>query len=649
GRLRRMTFAGEALWAEMPTGRLSRLLPRGRLGTALLTLLSVALLSASFAPFDYWYLAYVALVPWALALLVARNQRWALLCCYLGGLAFWGGMYWLWPITVIGYFALIAYLATYWLVGGMVFRSAYRRGVPAWIALPVVWVALEYARAHVMTGFTWFFLAHSQYERSWLIQIADVTGQYGVSFLVAMVNGLLIDLLAPRRSAWAGRFRRVAEAALVTASVLAGMLVYGRWRIAQWEQASKPGPVIGVVQRAFELDLHHESRHSRETIFRSHAELTTDRLAAAGCDLIIWPETVLPSWLNSQMQSVDPAQLGGAELRSLGKIVLGPEAARTWSEDDLRRILKVFLHTGGRLPMSDGGTKQIDSARSCGEELSTLVRQTGAALLAGGMTGHVNSRPSDDLDHWAICNSALLFDRTGRIVAEQAKVHLVPFGEVVPFKYTWPWLHKQLRRFVPQVMPQIQSGPEGGPFELEGLAGRGPWRLAGVICFEGTFARVCRRRVMADGRKRADILANLSNDGWFVWRRQDGQYRGTTEQAQHLVQYCFRAIELRVPVVRAVNTGISASIDSNGRIAAVLQLDRHTRTMINGTLLLDDFRHPDSAHLYVNGPIVRVDSRVSPYSVIGDVFALCVSVAAAAMLVFLVLRRRRLQVEERKK
>ena len=127
-----------------------------------------------------------------------------------------------------------------------------------------------------------------------------------------------------------------------------------------------------------------------------------------------------------------------------------------------------------------------------------------------------------------------------------------------------------------------------------------------------------RRMVYEDGRKRADLIANLSNDGWFVYGDA-----GSTEHAQHLSHYCFRAVENRVPVVRAVNTGISAHVDSNGRVLAVVAHGGR-RKMVGGTLLAQTL----------------VDRRVSPYSRFGDVFARAVCVVAAAGVVAGLLRRR---------
>ena len=149
---------------------------------------------------------------------------------------------------------------------------------------------------------------------------------------------------------------------------------------------------------------------------------------------------------------------------------------------------------------------------------------------------------------------------------------------------------------------------------------------------------------MKDGDKAADILVNMSNDGWFVTTGDSGIVRASTEHMQHMAQYCFRAVENRVPVVRAVNTGVSASIDSNGRIVKMLR--RYDgATAYSGSLLLGGGSANGNDLSQRNDPpvtaqAVRVDSRVSPYSVIGDVFAMLVAAAASVLIGRLLWRRR---------
>ncbi len=569
-----------------------------RWSVALLCLLTSVLLTVSFAPFDCWMLAYVALVPWTIALGGAKGV-WAVLWATAAGALFWAGnLYWLWWITLVGYGAMVIYLMAYWLVAAIVLRGAFRRRWPMWLALPIVWTALEYARAHIISGFPWFFLAHSQYSRSALIQVADMTGQYGVSFFVAMVNGAIVDLITlplfvqPRGRGLARLSPHVLGGMVISAATAVAMVAYGTWRLGQ--QTTQAGPVIGIVQQAFPITLHGRDCPTQEIL---DAHLTASRtFLGAGCDLVIWPETMLPEGLNEEFLSLDEQQLA-------------PQDRQTLQE----------LH---------------GQARS----VVRLAEQLGCPILAGGVTVHRNIGPRvDDEEAWLLRNSALWFDgQTPWANRYYAKMHLVPFGEYVPFKQSWPALHKLLRRFVPPVMSQLDPGIMPTVFDLERPAGR--WAIATPICYEGVFPNVCRPLVMRGQRKAADILVNMSNDGWFVWKWGTGPYRGSTEHSQHLVQSCFRAVECRVPVVRAVNTGISASIDSCGRIVALMGGQR--QTMVKATLLLswDTVRVQDrSTPAY--GPKVLVDRRISLYSLVGDAFASAVALAAAAMTAGLILSK----------
>lgn len=563
----------------------------------LLSVFTVFLLTVSFAPFNAWYFAYVALAPWVVILACGAERRWALLWAYLTGLLFWAGnLYWLWWITLLGYAAMLVYLSAYWLVAALVVRAAARRNWPMWFVLPVLWVALEYARNYVISGFPWFFLAHSQYARTPLIQIADLTGQYGVSFLVAMVNGVTADLIAFRWWAGGDEARRgrwvVLAGPVVAVASIAVVLGYGSWRLSQ--QASGPGPVIGIVQQAFPITLFGRDAPPEE-IFDRHLR-ESQRFIGAGCDLVVWPETMLPGGMNEEFLGLDDSTL------------------------------------------TEQGRRFVTGLRDQAQRLGELSVALGCPILAGGTTLHRNPNPSDAKDRWLLRNSTLWFDRADRPSAIYSKMHLVPFSEYVPFKSSWPWLHRLLRGFVPPVMEQLEPGERPVVFRLS--RGDGGWTVASPICYEGTFAGICRDLVMADGRKAAGVLANLSNDGWFVWRWGQGPYHGSTEHSQHLVQYCFRAVETRTPVIRAVNTGISASIDSSGRVVAVLT-QRGSTALACGTLLLDGGLGEDGKVAPGHGPKVLVDGRITVYSLVGDAFALGTCAAAAGMCAGLLRRKRR--------
>jgi len=629
-----------------------------RTSVILLGLLSVALLSLSFEPVGQWYLAYFALVPWALATGGSTRRGWALLCAYVCGLVFWAAnLHWLWWITLPGYFSLVIYISVYWLIAGLVVRSAMRRHWPMWLVLPIIWVAAEYARAYVISGLPWFFLAHTQYAQTRLIQISDLTGQYGVSFFVAMANGALVDVLASplfvRRREGAVLARRNIVGLVATVATCCGLLAYGHWRLGQDTQ--EPGPVIGVVQEAYPIWLgeppaapdettRKKWRSRSEDVFQRHCGITEYAFAGAGCDLVVWPETVLPQSLNRELLNEDHTALSPADALALAK-----QLEPALSDEDFKTVsAKIFLHI-----LLNGGRLRRDAPRQIGlreqaDQIAQLSRKLGCAILAGGSSIHYNANHVDDDDRWVTRNSSLWFDGAARTSREYAKMHLVPFGEYVPFKHSWPWLHKTLRRFVPSVMAQLDPGKVYEPFELKR---RGKtWRLASPICYEGTFSRVCRRMVVQNGRKNTDILVNMSNDGWFVWKWGPWAGQSSAEHSQHLVQYCFRAVENRVPVIRAVNTGISASIDSNGRIVAEVRRGKVRTGMVVGTLQLGrPARAPEKASsrptsgavelLSPEFPQVLVDSRVSWYSIVGDVFAQAISLSAIAIILWMAFRR----------
>jgi len=607
----------------------TRLELRRRPSVALLNVLTVVLLTVSFAPFDCWYLAYVALVPWMLAVMGGVHGRWSVLWAWLAGGLFWAGnLYWLTWITVVGYLALVFYLSLYWLVTAVVIRLAVRRNQPMWLVLPTVWVALEYARSYVITGFPWLFLAQSQYARTPLIQVADITGQYGVSFFVAMVNGTIVDLLcAPLFTLRRGKVRLTRRIPLaVTATILTcvGLLTYGTWRLQQ--DTRREGPVIGIVQQAYPVSLYHRGASAKEILSAYLA--ASENLLGSGCDLVIWPESVLPPpGLNRELLEVDLESLDLADLRELAAKFVGREYINQYSSPVLRRELAGWIGQRGRERNDE------PSLRSYAERVAALSRKLGCPILSGGPSLHYNR--DDPADRWLRRNSAMWFEGDWRNKALYSKMHLVLFSEEVPFKRSWPWLYRLLRSLVPESMPQLDPGKEVRRFEL--IRGRRRYLLGSPICYEGTLARICRRIVAEKGRKVLDILVNLSNDGWFVWQSSDGaRRRGSTEHAQHLVQYCFRAVENRVPVVRAVNTGISASIDSNGRIVSQIRRDGK-RSMLVGTLLLDG--RTSTKEGCFHGPKVLVDTRVSLYSLIGDVFAIIVSLAALGIVGRLVFSR----------
>jgi apolipoprotein N-acyltransferase len=173
-------------------------------------------------------------------------------------------------------------------------------------------------------------------------------------------------------------------------------------------------------------------------------------------------------------------------------------------------------------------------------------------------------------------NSALLADRDGIPLGRYDKIHLVPFGEYVPAAETLPFMHW----FTPyEGEYSCKPGSSWTRFPLT-VRDR-TYHFACVICYEDTDATLARQYVRP-GEPGVDFFVNISNDGWF---------NGTEEHEQHLAICRFRAVETRRSVIRAVNMGISAIIDPDGRVIAkpgpTWAESKKVPAVVRGTVPLD--------------------------------------------------------------
>jgi apolipoprotein N-acyltransferase len=515
----------------------------------LLALASALLLWFSFPPAGWGWLAWVALTP--LFLLVPSNRKpWSVyLAAWLGGFLFWVlSIQWVRltdPTAWLAWLVMAAALSFWW--PGFLFlaRLAVRRlKVPMMLAVPVVWVALEFVRAFVLTGFPWYYLAHSQYLYAPLIQIADVAGALGLSFLVAMANACWVDLLTQPLFQRAERGPRLARPQLVRLSVLAlglaGTLGYGFYRISTAH--FRPGPKLALVQSNLK-QIYKGSLEAEEIVGIYKGLIDQVNRAPERPDLIVWPETSYP----------------------YGFVALDPLLDVPGFERQIKQI-----HPGGTVDFWMRKKEQnADLLHAWTDQLNLpmLVGSTLYDFKRGGFSKF---------------NSAILFEPGTRSIQYYNKLHLVPFGEYVPLLQTFPWLVNLTPYRGSNYIPVLTFGKEPRWFNLHG------YKLATVICFEDTLPEVVRRffSEMPDGRK-PDVLVSISNDGWFQW---------SEELDMHLAVSVFRAVENRVPLARAVNTGISALINGNGVITE--RMSKNTQ----GLLLV----------------ISELDDRVSLYSAWGD-------------------------------
>lgn len=517
------------------------------------------LLWASFPPLDFWPLAWVAPIPWVL--LIRRENlggRHPYRVLALAGFVFWMGVlqfmrlpHW---ATSIGWVAISFYFAFYLPVFvGLSRVAVHRLHVPVMLTAPVVWTGLELARGHLLSGMSMACLGHTQYRWIELIQVSDLAGAYGVSFLVMFVAASLARMIpcepsstntvAPQPQPSLRRFVLASWPHLPVAAVLLVVLFYGHHRTTT--NSTIVGPRIALIQGSIDVELIDNPdpkiarrlvEERKKKMFREYVQLSREAVRGdRHLDLLVWPESMFP-W---DMLTHDP------------------DAAKpSWykdSNEDFRKSLK----------------EAADAGR---DTMAELTRLLGVPLLLGSNREHFGR------DGEKCYTSAFYVGRDGKILGCYDKVHLVVFGEYMPLIEYAPWLQ--------HLTPLTGSATPGkGPvaFELNSSGARASRPLTGAdasvlpkekqrarrprssvciapsICYESVLSQVIRGQVNAltAAGQDPDVLVNLTNDGWF-W--------GSSELDLHLMCAVFRAVECRKPFLVAANTGFSASIDSDGRI-----------------------------------------------------------------------------------
>jgi apolipoprotein N-acyltransferase len=469
----------------------------------LLVILSSLLQVLIFPLPGLYVLSWVAFAPLIVAVLRARpageleiagsvNLRaatpgQAFLLGYVSGILWFAGTcYWIYdtmhehgglsvPVALLALFLFCLYLGLYHGLFGLLLGLAAGPGRDnrrALISIPFLWVAVELARTRI-TGFPWDLLGTAQVDNISLGRIATLTGVYGISFEIMLVNvALAAAFLVPRK-----KRNPLLVAALAAGAVLqAGSLVDA--------PALAGDRAALLVQENIPVD----ENWTRDTFQRTLRELTDLSVKAepsgvveprGKADLIVWPESPAPFFTN------DP-----------------------------------FF----RKPVSE------------------MARATESWVVTGAIGSNRAAQSGSSSSE--LFNSAGLVSPSGEWTARYDKVHLVPFGEYLPFPRLFAFaggLTKEVGEFTP------------GTSRAALHAGHTP--LGVFICYESVFPDDVRQ--FADNG--AQVFVNISNDGWYG---DSGAY------AQHLNQTRMRAIENERWILSATDTGVTGSIDPYGRVVA---------------------------------------------------------------------------------
>lgn len=536
----------------------------------LLTCLGSFAVWLALPPIGWWPLAWVAAIPWTLLIFLApieplsiaatpsakKISRWHTfrnwLCgreherswrfqVWLGGFLFWlATLYFLplpHPALWIAWPLLSGYLALWHVFAlGSAKMLVHRWHWPIVWALPLAWTTSEWLRGWIITGFAMAFVGHSQYQMPIAIQLADLGGAYLVSFVIilfgAATASMAIATSQPQR--WAS---------LITAiTTIVVVIVYGQFRLTNQPQASdKPQVVAAIIQGSIDTefpDSMEEAQRVFENQWSQYQSLSQQaRLQIPQAQLLIWPETAflqpdyLPDSGEERLTESERSQL--AEARSA--------LTDAWQAVTIAADLKQSPQAEANQPIP---------------------------LLTG-----IHSVNPIHQQHY---NAVALIERPGIISTRYFKNHRVLFGEYIPLADWFPWLDR-----ISPIGKSLSAGKQASVIEFQGL------RLLPNVCFESTVPHLIRKHVRQAQRegKSPDILLNLTNDGWFF---------GTSCLDLHLACNVFRAVEMRRTVWVAANTGLSADIDSAGRILQVGPRRAQGIVPVIGT----PSNHPPSLYLW---------------------------------------------------
>lgn len=351
--------------------------------------LSGLLLTLAFPKAGLDVLAWVALVPFLYTLREGGRRERLISGLSFGLVHYLSLLYWVvYTLNTYGYIPLVLcvpivlllslYLSLYpclfaWVVG--------RPGIKPLVLIllaPALWVCLEYVRAWALTGFPWELLGYSQHRVLPMIQIADLFGVYGVSFLIVLVNtAIFTACLFFSKKTWNGGMLSGKTVLIHGSAALVCVALtwtYGSLRIRQIDRlAAGAGTAsVSVIQGNIDQSMKWNTSYQHETLFK-YRQLSM-QAAEARPDLIVWPETSAPFYFGND------------------------------------------------------------------KSLSSLVRQTIETCGTEFLIGFPSYE--QDMDRFRFFNSAHLFDPRGEITGSYSKVHLVPFGEYVPLQKFLPFIQK---------------------------------------------------------------------------------------------------------------------------------------------------------------------------------------------------------------
>ena len=337
------------------------------------------------------------------------------------------------------------------------------------------WCGLEWIRGWFLTGFPWNGLGVGLKNDLVMIQIVDLIGVTGLSFVIVFCSSICTSLiLRITREIKTSKLRAHPDF-VVGIIFIASVFIYGTNRLTKEKENHIEVSVL-LVQGGIN-QIEKWDANSAQKIYKRYWDLTAPylNLENANFDLVVWPESSLPYSLHDK------------ETQTYLNNIL--------SIDDFELVLGL----------------------------------------------------NENIPQEGIYNSIVVLRKNTSTAKTYRKIHLVPFGEYVPLRSALPFLEKLASN---AIGVDFTPGKKTDPIKMTLPE---PYSVIPLVCFEDTFGNLARKFI----KNEPQLIVNVTNDGWF------GK---SAASEQHLANAMFRCIELRRPMIRSANTGISCIIDSTGNL-----------------------------------------------------------------------------------
>jgi apolipoprotein N-acyltransferase len=396
------------------------------------------------------------------------------------------------------------------------FRARFSRQT-ALLLVPFAWVAVELARARI-TGLPWDLLGIAQVDNPLLTRLAPITGAYGLSFVIAAVNALWLVRIRIRE-------RRFTRPALTIAGVIIVVLYVAGLRLIANPKDSPTTATATLVQENLEVGAAATGpQPTTQQLFDSFSYLSRypSSQFLLGTPELPGTQSVYLIRRHAPVEGVDPK----TPIATRTDLIVWPEAPSGFFTSD------PDFH----------------------QRMNDLAASTQALLIIGSIGIDPNHDPQSDRPYFKY-DSAAIFTPDGSSHARYDKIHLVPWGEYIPFKNFFFFASK-----LTAGAGDMDRGANRTVFPFRGHT------YGTFVCYESIFGDEVRQFV----KNGAEVLVNISDDGW---------YGDTSAGWQHLNMVRMRAIENHRWILRSTNTGVTTAINPYGRVT--VSLPRHIRSSLH--------------------------------------------------------------------